>query len=84
MFKMKTLERILKTLREGRIASVGRTEIPELIDYNGNVVDQQRLRNSAGMLEALVRKKVGRDNIHVDPPPTRPGPKKEKDDDEEE
>jgi hypothetical protein len=83
VFKMKTFERIRDALREGRIASLGQTDIPELIDFNGNVVDHRRLSKDAGTLEAVVTKKVGRDNIHVDPPPTRPAPKKKKDDDED-
>ncbi len=47
----------------------------EFVDFNGNVVDPKTIKSEAEKLEAKVRRVVGRDNTHVDPPPARKPPK---------
>ena len=65
---MKRIEPLVAALREGKIPGRDR-DLFDVVDYEGKVVDRDRLRQDAEALEATVRKKVGRDNVHVDTPP---------------
>lgn len=61
----------------------------DFVDFDGNVIDEEALRKRAEALEEKVRRVVGRDNKHVDPPPARKIPKiiddilRDRDDDED-
>jgi hypothetical protein len=65
---MKRIDPLVAAMREGKLPTRDQ-DLVELIDYDGNIVDSRRLLQDADALEATVRKKVGRDNVHVDPPP---------------
>ena len=47
----------------------------EIVDFNGKVVNAEKLEADAARLEDAIRKKVGVDNIHIDPPPVTQIPK---------
>ena len=47
----------------------------EFVDFDGNAIDEKALEKKAEALEEKVRKVVGRDNTHIDPPPVRKIPK---------
>jgi hypothetical protein len=42
---------------------------PELVDFKGNIIDAKKLKKDVAQLEKDVAAKVGKDNVHVDPPP---------------
>lgn len=67
---MKRFEQVIAALREERIPC-RQDALFEFVDFNGNVVNAGRLAKDAEALEAAVRAKVGRDNIHVDLPPAK-------------
>jgi LAS superfamily LD-carboxypeptidase LdcB len=72
---------LVRAWRQGIWPTVD-TDVAQLVDHNGKVVDRRRLVKAATDLEAAVRKDVGKANIHVDPPPAVkiPAPKPDKDD----
>lgn len=76
---MRRIEPLIADLREGKLSRPFH-KLVELVDFDGNVIDHDQLTKDADALEQSVRKKVGRDNIHVDPPPRvkPPPPPKEK------
>ena len=79
---MRRIEPLVGALREGKLPTRD-GNLTELVDFDGNVVDHGRLIKDADALEQSVRKKVGRDNLHVDTPPAVKVPlPKEKDDDD--
>ena len=47
----------------------------ELVDFDGRPVDARTLEDKAKDVEARVRRVVGRDNVHIDPPPIKKPPK---------
>jgi subtilisin family serine protease len=67
---MERIEPLVRALREGKLPTRDGSLV-ELVDFDGNVVDHGRLTKDADALEEAVRKKVGRDNLHIDPPPAR-------------
>lgn len=71
---MKEIERMVSALREGKMPVPPNDNDIELIDHDGHVVDHAKLVSQAEGLEAIVRKKVGRDNVHVDNPPASKSP----------
>ena len=47
----------------------------KLVDFQGRVVDVEKLRQAAAALEARVQRDAIRNNVHVDPPPVYEKPK---------
>ena len=69
------LNRLLRLFKAGNIRAAEGKGSFELVDFNGNVVNGEKLRKDAANLEEMVRRKVGLDNTHVDPPPVTKLPK---------
>jgi hypothetical protein len=68
-------EVLRKKLKEEDLAGAIGTGVFDLVDFNGNEVDSRKLIPQIQELEKAVRKDVGVDNIHVDPPPVTKIPK---------
>jgi hypothetical protein len=67
---------LLWALKAGDInAANDARKLVELVDFNGNVVDVDKLENDAKALEDRVRRDVGRDNVRFHPPPLYKIPK---------
>jgi len=66
---------LLDALRRGDIKAAEKTKNFELVDFNGNVVNGEKLEKDAEALEARVRRDVGPDNTRVHPPPATKMPK---------
>jgi hypothetical protein len=69
------LNRLLRLFKAGNIRAAEETGDFELVDFSGNVVKRDKLEKDAANLEEVVRRKVGLDNTHVDPPPVTKMPK---------
>jgi hypothetical protein len=67
--------RLFTLLRAGDLRGAEKTGDFELVDFDGHVVNGEALEKDAARLEEAVRKKVGSDNTHVDPPPVTKIPK---------
>ena len=61
--------KLLPLLNAADIAGATNTGHFELVDFNGTVADGTQLEKEAARLEEEVRRKVGTDNMHADPPP---------------
>ena len=79
---MRRIEPLVRALRGGRLPRRDRGLV-ELVDHQGNVIDHAQLVKTAEALEQAVRKKVGRDNVHVDNPPAVKVPTGGDDDDDD-
>jgi hypothetical protein len=60
---------LLARLRAGDLAGAEATGEFELVDFAGRVVNAKKLEAAAAKLEGEVRRLVGGDNMHIDPPP---------------
>jgi hypothetical protein len=67
--------RLFRLLKAADIVGAQKTGDFELVDFGGQVVDAEKLVGDVKRLEDTVRKKVGLDNIHFDPPPVTQIPK---------
>jgi hypothetical protein len=66
---------LLTACQAGDIAAAEKTKLFELVDFDGNVVDGQKLVKQAAALEDKVRRDVGFDNVRGHPPPVTKMPK---------
>jgi hypothetical protein len=71
-FTAERFRRLARLLKAGDLRGAEKTGDVELVDFAGNVVKVEKLEQDAKNLEDVVRKKVGADNVHVDPPPAPP------------
>lgn len=62
---------LLRAIKAGDIPAAQKTKDYELVDFNGNVVDGDKLEADALALEKKLRDVVGFDNTHVHPPPVK-------------
>jgi len=60
---------VLERLRAGDLPGAEATGEFELVDFAGRVVGARKLEAAAEKLEGTVRRLVGGDNVHIDPPP---------------
>jgi hypothetical protein len=61
--------RLHQALLAGNLARADATDGFQLVDFSGAVMDREALEKKAAALEDAVRRDVGKDNIHIDPPP---------------
>lgn len=67
---------LLRALKAGDIKAANEDQKwVELVDFNGNVVDEDKLKNDAEALENRVKRDVGSDNVRFHPPPIYEIPK---------
>jgi len=82
LLSAKQFVRLLTDLRTRGLGAVDGDD-RQLIDYEGKVVDAKQLVKEATQLEEAVRKRVGKDNIRIEPPPLYPRKPKREDPDKD-
>ena len=60
---------LLRALRTENIAAAEESGYFDLVDFNGDIVEGEKLKNNAKSLEDKVRQDVGKDNIRTHPYP---------------
>ena len=70
-----TYHALLDALESGKLKAASATKHFELVDLDGNVVDDTQLESAMTKLEEEITREVGMDNFHVDPPPDIQMPK---------
>jgi len=71
----KEFDALVAALRRGELRAAEETGKFDLVDYDGKIVKEKKLREDAAALEAAVRQVVGRDNTRVHLPPVTEMPK---------
>ena len=66
---LRDFKKLLDALKTGNITAAQKTKYFDLVDFNGNVIDGDKLEKDAAALEEKVRRDVGSDNTRVQPPP---------------
>lgn len=70
-----TYHTLLDALEAGRLKAATATKRFELVDLDGNLVDDEALEKAMAKLEEEITRDVGMDNFHMDPPPDIQMPK---------